>query len=111
MELITCRVKAERVGHRGYGMLLAEIGLPPGADVDRSALDTAMKSSNWAIDSYDVLPDRVIVYLWPRGGGSEFDLKFRPRIAMNAKSPGSIVYDYYNPEARATMPATRFVIR
>ena len=111
MELITCRVKAERVGHRGNGMLLAEIGLPPGADVDRSALDTAIKSTNWAIDSYDVLPDRVIVYLWPRGGGSEFDLKFRPRIAMNAKSPGSIVYDYYNPEARATMPATRFVIR
>lgn len=111
MELITCRVKAERVGHRGSGMLLAEIGLPPGADVDRSALDTAIKSSNWAIDSYDVLPDRVIVYLWPRGGGSEFDLKFRPRIAMNAKSPGSIVYDYYNPEARATIPATRFVIR
>lgn len=111
MELITCRVKAERVGHRGNGMLLAEIGLPPGADVERSALDTAIKSTNWAIDSYDVLPDRVIVYLWPRGGGSEFDLKFRPRIAMNAKSPGSIVYDYYNPEARATVPATRFVIR
>jgi len=33
-EEITCRVKAERVGFRGDGMLLAEIGLPPGADVD-----------------------------------------------------------------------------
>ena len=31
---------AERVGFRGYGMLLAEIGLPPGADVDRSTLET-----------------------------------------------------------------------
>src|SRR4029078_2129069 len=30
MDVVTCRVKAERIGFRGYGMLLAEIGLPPG---------------------------------------------------------------------------------
>jgi len=28
-EEISCHVKAERVGFSGYGMLLAEIGLPP----------------------------------------------------------------------------------
>ncbi|HEX7295864.1 MAG TPA: hypothetical protein VF251_08955, partial [Pyrinomonadaceae bacterium] len=49
MEQITCRVKVERVGSRGYGMLLAEIGLPPGADIDRASLDAAIKT-NWAID-------------------------------------------------------------
>ena len=31
-EAITCTVKAERVDFRGYGMMLAEIGLPPGAE-------------------------------------------------------------------------------
>src|SRR5262249_23272845 len=31
---VTCRVEAERVGFQGYGMMLAEVGLPPGADVD-----------------------------------------------------------------------------
>jgi len=110
MEQVTCRVKAERVGSRGYGMLLAEIGLPPGADVDRASLDAAIKS-NWAIDQYDILPDRVIVYLWPRGGGSEFEFKFKPRMAMNAQSAASVLYDYYNPEARVTVAPTRFVVR
>ena len=38
---INCTVQAERVGSRGYGMLLAEIGLPPGADVDRASLERA----------------------------------------------------------------------
>jgi len=45
-------------------MLLAEIGLPPGAEIDRGSLEQAMKASVW-INEYDVLPDRLIVYLWP----------------------------------------------
>src|SRR5437588_3487109 len=65
---ITCTVKAERVGFRGYGMLLAEIGLPPGADVDRASLDRAVEEAGWGVDQYDVLPDRLIVYLWPEAG-------------------------------------------
>jgi hypothetical protein len=108
---ITCRVKAERIGFRGYGMLLAEIGLPPGADVDRASLETAMRGSDWSISQYVVLPDRVVVYLWPRAGGSEFSFKFRPRIAMTAKAAASSVYDYYNPEAKAVVAPGVFVVR
>ncbi|HEY8459107.1 MAG TPA: MG2 domain-containing protein [Blastocatellia bacterium] len=44
-EEIVCDVTAERIGHRGYGMMLAEIGLPPGADVDRESLERAAKES------------------------------------------------------------------
>jgi hypothetical protein len=55
-------------------VFLAEIGLTPGADVHRASLETAMKSSDWAISQYDVLPDRVRVYLWPRAGGVKFPL-------------------------------------
>jgi uncharacterized protein YfaS (alpha-2-macroglobulin family) len=110
-EEITCRVKAERVGFRGYGMLLAEIGLPPGADVDRASLETSMRGSEWAINQYDVLPDRIVVYLWPRAGGSEFSFKFRPRFAMSAKASASSLYDYYNPEARVIAAPGTFVVR
>ena len=92
-------------------MLLAEIGLPPGADVDRASLESAMKSSGWTISQYDVLPDRVIVYLWPRAGGIDFDFKFRPRFGMTAKAAPSVVYDYYNPEARAVVAPATFVVR
>lgn len=102
---ITCHVEAERVAFRGYGMMLAEIGLPPGADVDRSSLEAAM------INQYDVLPDRVVLYLWPEAGGVKFDFKFRPRFGLNAKSAASVLYDYYNPEARTVVPPATFQIK
>jgi len=108
---INCHVEAERIGFRGYGMILAEIGLPPGADVDRASLEQAMKGSDWSISQYDILPDRVVVYLWPRAGGTKFDFKFRPRFGVNAQTAASIVYDYYNPEARAIVAPTRFVVK
>ncbi|HEY8184729.1 MAG TPA: MG2 domain-containing protein [Pyrinomonadaceae bacterium] len=108
---IACHVKAERVGFYGYGMILAEIGLPPGADVDRASLESAMTKSGWAISQYDVLPDRVVVYLWPRAGGVDFDFKFRPRFALTAKTAPSVVYDYYNPEARAVVVPVTFDIK
>lgn len=110
-EEISCHVKAERVGHSGYGMLLAEIGLPPGADVDRASLETAMKGSDWSFSQYDILPDRVVVYLWPRAGGVAFDFKFRPRFALNAKAAPAIVYDYYNPDARVVVAPATFVVK
>ena len=108
---ITCHVEAERIGFRGYGMMLAEIGLPPGADVDRASLEKAMKGSDWSISQYDVLPDRVVVYLWPRAGGTNFDFNFRPRFGLKAQTAASTVYDYYNPEARAVIPPVRFVVK
>jgi hypothetical protein len=108
---INCHVEAERIGSRGYGMMLAEIGLPPGADVDRASLDLAMKGSDWSISQYDVLPDRLVVYLWPRAGGTKFDFKFRPRFGLRAQTAASTVYDYYNPEARAIVAPIRFVVK
>jgi hypothetical protein len=110
-EEVTCTVEAERVGFKGYGMLLAEIGLPPGADVDRATLEEAMKSSGWSLSQYDVLPDRVVVYLWPQAGGTKFEFKFRPRFGLAAESAPSLLYDYYNPEARAVVAPTKFMIK
>jgi hypothetical protein len=107
-DAVTCNVAVERVAFRGYGMMLAEIGLPPGADVDRQSLDTAMEASGWAFSHYDILPDRLVVYLWPQAGETSFSFKFRPRFAMQAKTAASVLYDYYNPEARVVMPPATF---
>jgi hypothetical protein len=108
---ISCHVEAERIGFRGYGMMLAEIGLPPGADVDRESLEKAMTGSGWAMSQYDILPDRVVAYLWPTAGGVKFDFTFRPRFGMNAQAAPSLIYDYYNPEARVVLAPERFVVK
>jgi len=103
-------VHAERVGFRGYGMMLAEVGLPPGADVDRPSLDSAVSASGWDLQSYEVQPDRVVFYLWPRAGGTTFSFTFKPRFGITVQSSESVLYDYYNPEARASVPPARFKV-
>ncbi len=110
-EEIVCAVTAERVGHQGYGMMLAEIGLPPGADVDRESLERAARESGWSLNHYDVLPDRVIAYLWPQAGDLKFSFKFKPRYGVKAQTAPSALYDYYNPEARVAIAPSRFVVK
>jgi hypothetical protein len=109
MEDINCSVEAERIGFKGYGMLLAEIGLPPGADVSRESLEAALKT-DWSFSRYDVLPDRIIVYMWAKAGGTKFNFKFKPRYGINAQTPASVVYDYYNAEAKAAVAPLKFNI-
>ena len=92
-------------------MMLAEVGLPPGADVDHASLDSAVADSGWDLQSYEVQPDRVVFYLWPRAGGTTFSFSLKARFPMTAQSSESILYDYYNPEARASVPPARFTIK
>lgn len=103
--VIECHVAAERVGFHGYGMMIAEVGLPPGAEVDRASLDEA------GVDQYDLLPDRVVFYLWAKAGGAKFSFKFEPRFSMTAKSGPATLFDYYNPEAGIELAPRVFRIR
>jgi A-macroglobulin complement component/alpha-2-macroglobulin family protein/carboxypeptidase family protein/MG2 domain-containing protein/A-macroglobulin receptor len=109
-ESIDCKVEVERIGRYGWGMMLAEIGLPPGADVDRASLESAVTASGWELNHYEVLPDRVVVYLWPRAGGTKFHFIFKPRYEMRAYSAPSTLYDYYNPEANVVVAPEIFHI-
>ena len=106
-EAVKCHVETERIGFRGYGMMLAEIGLPPGSEVDRESLETARESGS--IQGYEVQPDRIVFYVWPEASGSEFEFRFRLRYGMDAMTAPSLLYDYYNPEANATVVPVRFV--
>lgn len=110
METVTCSVEAERIGFQGYGMLLAEIGLPPGADVSRESLEKAFEN-DWSLSRYDVLPDRIVVYMWARAGGSKFNFSFKPRYGISAQTPASVIYDYYNEEAQATLTPLKFNVK
>lgn len=104
-QAVRCHVEAERAGFRGYGMMMAEIGLPPGADADRESLDLVR-----SVLSYEVHPDRVVFYLWPGAGGVNFEFQFRLRYRMEATAAPSILYDYYNPESHAIVQPVRFTV-
>ncbi len=104
-ELVRANIAVERSA--GTGMLLAEIGLPPGADVDRESLGRARDADD-GLYRYDVLPDRVVLYLWPRESARSFEFSFRPLLAVDALTAPSLLFDYYNPGERAVVPPTRF---
>lgn len=110
---ITCTVAAGRTERKGYGMLLGEIGLPPGADVDRESLERARQESGWRVCRYDILPDRVVVYLWPYWNESDVTLafRFRVRYGIEALAAPSSLYDYYNPDARVALSPPMFRVR
>jgi hypothetical protein len=109
-EPIDCQVEVERVGRQGWGMMLAEIGVPPGADVDRGSLESAVAASGSELNHYEVLPDRIVVYVWPRAGGTKFHFSFKPRFEMRAYGAPSTLYDYYNPEAYVAIAPEMFHI-
>ena len=108
-ERVHCSVQAERIGFRGYGMMLAEVGLPPGAEVDRASLEVAETAPG--VSGYEIQPDRVVFYLWPVAGGTSFGFDFRMRYRIEAMSAPALVYDYYNPEANATVAPVLFIVR
>ncbi|HEV3037540.1 MAG TPA: alpha-2-macroglobulin family protein [Candidatus Angelobacter sp.] len=109
-EAVRCTVKAERIGFQGYGMMLAQIGLPPGVDVDRASLDAAIQDHSYEVAHYDLLPEHIVFYLWPRAGGVEFNFTFRPRFRMDASTAPSLLFDYYNPEARSMVRPVKFIV-
>ena len=109
MAEINCSVEAGRRSS-GYGMLLAEIGLPPGAAVNRESLDRLIHSGS-SVSRYDVLPDRIVVYFWASGSLTRFNFSFRPRYGIEAQTPASIVYDYYNTDVHAITAPLRFSVR
>jgi uncharacterized protein YfaS (alpha-2-macroglobulin family) len=108
-ENIECSVEANR--SQGFGMLLAEVGLPPGVEVDRSSLEQALHREGSRLYRYDVLPDCVVLYLWPGLTGSSLRFNFHARFAMQAKSAPSLLYDYYNPDAMTEAAPVLFHIR
>ncbi|HRH40055.1 MAG TPA: MG2 domain-containing protein [Pyrinomonadaceae bacterium] len=110
MQEVSCAVETERVGFQGYGMLLAEIGIPPGADVSRESLEEALKN-DWSLSRYDILPDRIIFYMWSKAGGTKINFKFKPRYGIKALTPASVVYDYYNEEAKAIVAPLKFEVK
>lgn len=99
---ISCQISERRFGSAGDGMLLAEIGLPPGAEVDREQLEQLQ--SDGSISRYEVQPDHITFYTWASSAaGTHFKFSFTPRYAIKSKAAPSVLYDYYNPNERVSL--------
>ncbi|MBS1805625.1 MAG: carboxypeptidase regulatory-like domain-containing protein [Acidobacteria bacterium] len=108
-QAISCTVTARRFGSQEYGMMLAEVGLPPGSDVDRASLGKLLDSGT--ISRYELQPDRIVFYLWSSSAeGESFNFKFVPRYSIRAKAAPAKLIDYYNPVLSAVLAPQRFSV-
>ena len=79
---------------------MVELGLPPGFDPLQHELE-ALRSAG-KIDRYEQQPLKLVLYFnrLPKGT-TRFSLRLRPRFALKARIPPSVLYEYYRPERRS----------
>ena len=88
----------------GHAPLISELGV--GEITYKASGASHTLSVAWGF--VEVLPDKVLVYLWPRAGGLSLHFRITLRYRIDALTAPSSVYDYYNPDARADVAPVRF---
>ncbi|MFT7625338.1 MAG: hypothetical protein ACI9WU_004529 [Myxococcota bacterium] len=91
-------------------MLLLDLAVPPGFEVLRQDLDSAVAKER--IEKYRIAGRSIIVYLEELGPGEVFELNFRLKatVAVKAMSGVSRVYEYYAPAKKGEAPATLMTV-
>ncbi len=92
------------------GMMMAELGLPPGFELDASALDAVLGLGQVA--RYERTPLRLVVYLEPIRPEQPviFGYALRATEPLEATAPESEAYLYYNRSVRAETAPVRLVV-
>jgi hypothetical protein len=110
-ERLTARVKLEATGARSIAMPVAEIGVPPGFEVDEEALERLVRSRR--VDKYGRGAGTVVLYLSALRPGApvELALPLRARMPARVQAPPSVVYEYYQPESRAEVAPVVLTVR
>jgi hypothetical protein len=79
-------------------MVILDLGIPPGFQVERDALDGAVKAGK--IARYTLTGRQATIYLRYLDNNQELSLEIpmKARLMITAKTPESKIYEYYNPE-------------
>ena len=96
----TARIQAT-VFHRGQGIArqaIAEIGVPPGCDIEHQRVEGAECVERGAT--------AVVVYLGDLKPGERrtFEITFEPRYRLDVRTAPSKAYEYYTPEDVTVVP-------
>jgi len=92
------------------GMVLVDLGVPPGFSPVSEDLDALVESG--AISRYELTGRQILLYLTdvPSGKVYRFEYRLRARFPIKAQAPRSQVYDYYTPKRQHTQPPQRIIV-
>jgi hypothetical protein len=109
-DLVTCRVKITNNRPGIAHMVIVDLGIPPGFEVQTPDLNELVGRK---IERYSLTGRQIIVYLDEVEGGHpvEFSYRLRAKFPIRAKTRTSRVYEYYNPDIQADQEPVEMVVK
>ncbi len=110
-DTIAARVQVQNNTPAAMGMVIIDLGIPPGFSTDPGEFAELVGSKR--IDRFSVTGRQAIVYLEKLAPRQriEFGYTLRARFPLKAKTPKSTVYEYYNPSNRADSEPVEMEVR
>jgi len=109
-DMVTCKVKitCERPGIAN--MVIVDLGVPPGFEVQAGDLEELVGSK--VINKFNLTGREVIIYIekLEHAKPIEFSYRLRAKFPIKAKTPESKVYEYYNPEVKAVAQPVELMV-
>ncbi|MFQ6132942.1 MAG: MG2 domain-containing protein [Armatimonadota bacterium] len=99
-DLVTASVTVRQNIPGKSGMVVVDLGIPPGFMVEPGDLEELVGSN--VIQKFNLTGRQIIVYLDEVDSAKpvSFQYRLRAKFPIRAKTPKSMVYEYYNPENR-----------
>ncbi len=108
-DLLTCRVAARLNSAGTANMVILDVGIPPGFEVQTSDLEEYVGKQ---IQKFTISGRQIIFYLEKLSADTPLQLQYRLRAKypIRAKTPRSRIYEYYNPESDAFAQPEELVV-
>jgi hypothetical protein len=97
-DYVTCTATVKNVTQAELSMVMVDLGVPPGFQVQSDDLAELVGSK--VIQKFTVYGRQVTLYFDKLAAGQEIKLKYRlqAKYPIKAKTPASRAWQYYNPE-------------
>ncbi len=99
-DILTSRVKVHYNMPGTANMVIVDLGIPPGFELERDAFDSMVEEGR--IERYSVTPGQVILYFREIRNEEPVDFAYelRAMYPLRVQAPSSSVYAYYEPSLR-----------
>jgi len=110
-DLVTAKAVVKNQRPQTAQMVVVDLGIPPGFQVDASDLEALVK--NKTIQKYELTGRQIITYFDKIGPNAAIELsyKLRAKFPLRAQTPQSRAYEYYNPEVNGVAKPVALVVK
>lgn len=109
-DLVTCSVKVSNNRPGTADMVIVDLGIPPGFEVQTPDLDEFVGVK---FEKYNLTGRQIILYLDKVVSGKpvEFSFRLRAKFPLRAKTRTSRVYEYYNPDVETVIAPVELAVK